>query len=298
VWENTSTRADVLNPMTTRAFGLVGAICVATLVAACDVKVGQNGVSVDVVHGKAADEWKRSYRLAPGGHLDIVNVSGLISASRGEGLDIEVVATREARATTDEAAKAILDKAEMVEQTSPDRVSIESRVARRGGGRLTVQFTVRVPPGLNVSLKNQDGGVRLTGVQGTIAAESVNGAVIGRELAGAVTASTVNGPVRIELTSISGDSRFTTVNGPVELALAPTLNASLEASVINGSIMVAAGFPLEAAERAQQRVVGRINQGGPRIVAQTTNGPVRVRTGVLDEDERRGRNSGRGGSSP
>jgi Toastrack DUF4097 len=284
--------------MTTQAFGLVGAICVVSLVAACDVKVGQDGVSVDVVHGKAADEWKRSYRLAPGGHLDIVNVSGLISASRGEGQDVEVIATREARASTDEAAKAILDKAEMVEQTSADRVSIESRVARRGGGRLTVQFTVRVPAGRNVSLKNQDGGVRLTGVHGTISAESVNGAVIGRDLAGAVTASTVNGPVRIELIGISGDSRFTTVNGPVELALAPTLNASLEASVVNGNIVIARDFPLSATERAQQRVVGRINQGGPRIVAQTTNGPVRVRAGVLDEDDRRSSSRGRGASSP
>jgi hypothetical protein len=284
---NTATGADVLNAMTTRAFGLLGAICTAWLVVACDVKVGQDGVSVDVVHGKASDEWKRSYRLAPGGHLDIINVSGLITASRAEGPDVEVTATREARATTDEAAKAILDKARMVEEVTPDRVSVESRVERRGGGRLTVQFTLRLPPGLNVSLKTQDGGVRLTGIQGNVDANSVNGAIVGRDLSGAITASTVNGRVRIELAAITGDSRFTTVNGQVDLALAPTVGASLEASVVNGNVMVADNVSLSAAERTPQRVVARVNQGGPRIIAQTTNGPVRVRAGRLDDDERR-----------
>jgi len=280
--------------MTTRAFGLAGALCVACLLWACDVKVGENGVSVDVVHGKAADEWKRSYRLGPGGHLDIVNVSGLITASRAEGPDVEVVVTREARATTDEAAKAILDKARMVEQVTADRVSIESRVERRGGGRLTVQFTLRLPPGLNVSLKTQDGGVRLTGIQGTVDASSVNGAVVGRDLSGAFTASTVNGPVRIELVAVTGDSRFTTVNGPVNLALAPTVSASLDASVINGNVVVADNVPLSATERTTQRVVARINQGGPRITAQTTNGAVRIRAGQLEDDE--GRRERRGDS--
>jgi len=285
-----------LKGMTTRAVSLVGVMFVACLVWACDVKVGQNGVSVDVVHGKAADEWQRSYRLAPGGRLDIVNVSGLISASRGDGPEVEVVATREVRASTDEAAKAILDKAQMVEQVTPDHVSIESRVERRGGGRLTVQFTVRVPPGINVSLKTQDGGIRLRSVQGTVAADSVNGAIVGRDLSGAVTASTVNGPVRVELTALTGDSRFTTVNGPVEIALAPTVNASLEASVINGNVIVGDDVPLSAAERTPQRVVGRIKQGGPRISAQTTNGQVRVRTGTLDDGE--GRRGRRGDPSP
>jgi putative adhesin len=292
----TATFADVLNAMTTRAFGLVGAICAAWLVVACDVKVGQNGVSVDVVHGKASDEWKRSYRLSPGGHLDIVNVSGLISATRADGQEVEVIAAREVRASTDEAAKALLEKAEMVEQTSPDRVSIESRV-QRGAGRVTVQFTIRVPDGLNISLKMQDGGVRLTGIHGTVAAESVNGAVVGRELSGAVTASTVNGPVRMELMAITGESRFTTVNGPVEIALAADLGASIEASVINGNVVVADGVPFSATERTQKRVVGRFNQGGPRIVAQTTNGPVRLHSGTLEDDERRGRR-GRSASSP
>jgi Putative adhesin len=285
-------RADVLKAMTTHAVRVLAAISMTCLLWACDVKVGRDGVSVDVVHGKAADEWKRSYRLGPGDHLEIVNVSGLISASRAEGQEVEVVAMREVRASTDEAAKAILAKAEMVERVAPDRVSIESRVDRRGGGRLTVQFTVRVPPGLDVSLKTQDGGVRLNGLEGTVAANSVNGAVIGRGLSGAVTALTVNGPVRVELTAVTGDSRFTTVNGPVEIALAPSVNASFEASVTNGNVVVARDVPLWAAERTQQRVVGRINQGGPLITAQTTNGPVRLRSGRLDDNERRGERRG------
>ena len=39
---------------------------VASICAGCDVKVGDNGVSVDVTHGRANDEWKRTYSTLKG----------------------------------------------------------------------------------------------------------------------------------------------------------------------------------------------------------------------------------------
>ena len=61
---------------------------------ACDVKVGDNGVSVDLRAGKATDEWVRSYDIKPGGSLDIINING---ANRkpctATGTQVEVRAT-------------------------------------------------------------------------------------------------------------------------------------------------------------------------------------------------------------
>jgi DUF4097 and DUF4098 domain-containing protein YvlB len=261
-----------------------GLLAVAFLSVACDINVGKNGLSVDVAHGKANDEWKRSYKVTPGGRLDIVNVSGPMTLLASTGPDVEIVATREVRAATDEAAGDMLKKSQMVEQVSPDRVSIESRPDRGNGigQRMTVDITARVPAGLIVSLKTQDGGVRFEGVTGTIAAQTVNGPIVGRDVDGAVTASTTNGGIRVEIAKLTANSSLTTVNGPVELAVADDLNAALEAHVVNGAVLVAEGFPLAATERTGQRVAGTMNKGGPTIVAQTTNGAVRLKTGKLD----------------
>jgi putative adhesin len=277
---------------------LFGTLC---FVVACDVKVGKEGVSVDVAHGKAADEWKRTYSLKPGGRLDIANVSGQIVVLPSVGGDVEIVASREARAATDENAQELLKKAEMVEQVAPDRVAIESRLEKRNGigNSLTVQIIARVPQGLTVSAKTENGGVRFERVEGALTARATNGPIVALDLSGSIEASTVNGGIRIEIAKLTADSRITAVNGAVELALAPDLNATLEASVVNGPVLVADGFPLTATDRSPQHVAGTINRGGPSITANTTNGAVRVKSGKLDlYDNGRGRRGRRGAPPP
>jgi len=278
--------------------GFLGTLC---LVIACDVKVGKEGVSVDVAHGRASDEWKRTYSLKPGGRLDIVNVSGEITVLASEGAGVEVVASREARAATDELAQEALQKAQIVEQVSPDRVSVESRLDRNNGvrQRVNVAFTVRIPAGLTASMKTESGGLRLDRVDGVLTAQTTNGPIVGRELSGSVNASTVNGGIRIEIAKLTGDSRITAVNGPIELALAPDVNAMLEASVVNGPVLIADGMPFTATDKSPQHASGTINRGGPTITANTTNGAVRVKAGKLDLYESgRGRRGRRGQPPP
>jgi putative adhesin len=288
--------------MMSRLAGLAGLLATLGLVLACDVQVGKNGVSVDVGHGNASDEWKRTYSLKPGGRLDIVNVSGEITVLASDGPVVEVVATRDVRvAGTDEQAQEALQKSQIVEQVSPVRVSIESRLDRRNGvgQRVNVAFTVRIPAGLTASMKTESGGLRLDRVDGVLTAQTTNGPIVGRDLSGSVNASTVNGGIRIEIAKLTGDSRIVAVNGPIELALAPDVNATLEASVVNGVVLVADGMPLTTTDKSPQHVAGTINRGGPTIYANTTNGAVRVKSGKLDVYESgRGRRGRRGPPPP
>jgi len=256
-------------------------LCLALVSTACDVKVGDTGVSVDFATGKATDEWTRTYDLPPGGRLEIVNTNGLIHASPSAGTKVEVRATRDARAGNDEAARSLLQQTEMREDVSPDRVAIEARVeqGRRegfGGPQLTIRYEVQIPPGLTVMLKTQNGEVRMENLQGRLMASSTNGGVTGSGLSGSVDASTVNGGIQMDLTAVTGDTRLVTVNGGIRLTLAKDVSAEFEAGAVNGGVLVQEGFPLSADERTRQRVAGRINKGGPRIVVQTTNGGVRV----------------------
>ncbi|HLG57224.1 MAG TPA: DUF4097 family beta strand repeat-containing protein [Vicinamibacterales bacterium] len=264
---------------------LAGVLCLALLLGACDVKVGEHGLSVDMAHGKAGDEWKRTYSLPPGGRLEILNINGVIEAFPSSGTQVEVVARREVRASSDEAAQELLAKAQMIEEVAADHVKIELKTdpdsgpgGLRSRNQVSIAYQVGLPPGLNVSLRTENGAVRLENVQGRFAVASTNGPLVGKGISGSMDATTVNGGIQMELTAVTGDSKVVTVNGPVTLALAPDVNGELEAGAINGGVFVQDGFPLTASERTMRRVAGRINKGGPRIVVQTTNGGVRVGT--------------------
>jgi hypothetical protein len=255
---------------------------------ACDVRVSdKGGVHVDLVNGKASDEWKRTYTFAKGGRIEIVNDNGPIEVGPSDGASVEVRATREARSDSDEAASALLGRVQMIEQVMPDRVHIEAQIPRRDapGGfsgpftrrpSLTVSYRVLLPTGLSASFRTENGPIRLDNVDGRIEAATTNGGITGRAVSGSVTASTVNGAVQMGLETLRGDGEITAVNGAIRVELARSIDAQLEASTVNGAVRVEDNLPLDAAVRERLRVAGRVNKGGPRLALHTTNGGVRV----------------------
>ena len=257
---------------------VVAALCLA----GCDVHVGDNGgVSLDISHGKATDQWSRSYTIAPGGQLEIINVSGAIDVAPASGSTIEVHATREARAGSDEAAQTLLKtQPKIVEQVASDRVRVEVDNPSSEGGfsssRTSVQFRVEVPPGLKATFRTRNGQVRLDNVDGRFEAQTTNGGVTGRDLTGSIRASTVNGGVQMGITALRGDIDVRAVNGGIRLELPAALDADVDASTVNGGVTVDDALPLATTERSRAHIAGRLNKGGPKIVAQTTNGGVRV----------------------
>ena len=256
-------------------------LCLGLAIAACDIKVGENGVSVDVASGKASDEWTRTYTLPKGGRLEIINVNGVIEAFPAKGSQVEVVARREVRTRTDEEAKARLAKAEMIEDVGPDHVRIQMKPGEPNAsfgphGRVNIVYRVGVPPSLVTTFRTENGAVRIDNVEGRITAASTNGPIVGRGLSGTVDASTVNGGIEIGMQALSGDSKIVTVNGPATLIVAPDLDAELDAAAVNGGVTTQDGLPLTTSDRTGRRVAGRLNDGGPRITVQTTNGGVRI----------------------
>jgi len=193
-----------------------------------------------------------------------------------------VRASRQVRSRNDESAQALLAQAAIAETVSEERVQIESPpppANERFQQRMTVAFQVNIPDGLVVSLRNQNGPVRLENVSGRLSVSSSNGMISGRGVSGALDASTVNGGVVVDLVEVTGDMRLSTVNGGVRLDVGPGVNATLEASAVNGGVVIRDGVPFEPTERERTRVAGRINGGGPRIVVQTTNGAIVVGEG-------------------
>jgi hypothetical protein len=257
------------------------------LVAGCDVSVGEHGFSMDVVSGKAQNEWTRSYTIAAGGKLEITNVNGTINASPGTGTQVEVRAERIAKAGSDEAAQELLKKIEIVEEASADNVRIQTRVPKMSWGRSghEVRYWVKVPKGLAVSFETVNGGVRLENLDGQVVASTTNGGVRGKGLRGAVKASTTNGGVEVQMAAVTGEIDIETTNGGIRLELPPDVKATLEARCTNGGITVDDSLgSVEVTEKSRRQFRGTLNGGGSRISAETTNGGIRIR-GIGEKTE-------------
>lgn len=264
-----------------RLLFLALAALVVSASAACDVQVGDGDFSLDLATGRAQDSWARSYPLQPGGRFELVNVNGRITAEPSSGSTVEVSSQRTAKASSDDAAKDLLSKVDMREEAGSERVRVEVRAPRTFGiSSVEVQWTVKVPKGVTVDLRTVNGKVTLTGLDGEVRAETVNGGVEGTGLlAHTVHATTVNGGVRVGFGRAldgNGQVHVESVNGGVEVGLTPDSRASVVARVTNGGIRHDDLPFAQTGEQSRRRFEGTLNGGGTRVSIETTNGGVRL----------------------
>lgn len=267
------------------------------LAAGCDVHVGENGVSVDVASGKATDEWTRSYTVTSGGAVEVVNVNGPIVVEAATGAQVEIRATRVARAKSDEEAQELLKKLEIKEEVAPGRVVVRTVTGTGmsfGRRSVNVEYRLRVPAGLQVSVKTENGGIGLYDVNGTISATTTNGGVRGTSVSGSVSAHIVNGGIVMDIARVTGPIELESVNGGIRLDLPADLNADLDAHAVNGGVSTANELKVEASDRSRTRVAGKLNRGGPRISVSTVNGGIRLRArdGSITRDAEGGDEAG------
>jgi DUF4097 and DUF4098 domain-containing protein YvlB len=264
---------------------LLGLVLSAGLsITACDIQAGEGGFTFGVAAGKAQETWTRSYKLAPGGRLELINTNGRISAEPAEGDSVEVSGVRTAKASTDELAKELLGKVEMREEVGGSSVRIEVRTPRFSGmSGHSVEWTIKVPKGVNVDLRTVNGGVRLKGLQGDIAAKTTNGGVEGTGIISQnVQATAVNGGIEIEFGAplgADGKVEFETVNGGVEIGLPSESQATISARCVNGGVRVIDLDVKKATEgvserESKRRLDGTLNGGGARVTLTTVNGGV------------------------
>src|SRR3954471_7281041 len=138
-------------PMRVMALRRLPGLVVRVLMAAagCDI------VTADFRSEETA-EWRKTYQLAPGGKVEIINVNGKMDVQPGTGNVVEVVALKKAKGPSSEAAKAALDRITFEEDATPAHIRIETKVAKNAGGGLfhghspQVEYHVKVPAGAEV----------------------------------------------------------------------------------------------------------------------------------------------------
>lgn len=245
--------------------------------AACDLMTAG-------MRSEATTEWHKSYQLAANGRVEIDNTNGKIEVEPGSGNTVDVVAVKKAHGADDNAAKAALSQITIAEDVSPSRIKIETKLPSSnggihlfGGGNLQVEYHVKVPAGAEVHVSNTNGGIAITGVQGSVVAETTNGGIDAHDISGQIQAETTNGEVDVDLARLAdGGVTLGCTNGAVSLRLPKDSKATISARVTNGGIDTS-DLSIDAnPDNTRRRFDGRLNGGGAKVQLETTNGGVSI----------------------
>jgi hypothetical protein len=229
---------------------------------------------------KATDEWKRTYTLAAGARVEVLNVNGKIEVGPADGNTVEIRAEKIARGASEVAAKEALGRIEILEQASERDVRIETRVAKTGmfgHGGAEVRYFVKVPAGTELRVRTVNGGVNLADVSGILQANTTNGGIDAQRVSGSLQAGTTNGGIDVVMDKVAeGGVQLETTNGGIDLRIPKDTAATVSARLSNGRID-ASSLDLQVdGEATRRRLDGRMNGGGARISLETTNGGITI----------------------
>jgi hypothetical protein len=238
---------------------------------------------------RQGSEFRWREPLAAGRTIEIRGINGNVSAEPATGGEVEVEAVKRARRSDpDEVRIEVVRHAEGVlicavypnpgGEPNTCEVSSQNRGTHVHDNDTTVNFTVRVPAGVNFNGRTVNGGVRARDLGADVDAKSVNGDV-SVSTTGLARAQTVNGSITAVLGRADWPAGidFKTVNGSIDLTLPASLSARVEAKTLNGEIT--SDFPLTVTGSfSRRRLSGTIGGGGDRLLnLETVNGSVQIR---------------------
>ncbi len=284
----------------TTAAALVTAAALAAPAAAAQAQTFADRIQ-DVAHARAAtvrperyqrgggreaqtERIKKTVHLGNEGEIDISNISGDIVVERGGGGDATIEIVKTARADTAEAAKEMLQMAQVEITERPGRVEIHAGFGGNSGrfwsrwrnSNVSVDFTIKAPEGTRLSVKSMSGDIRAKDIKGEISAESISGDV---QIAGGgrvSIAKTMSGDVEIVDAQGQGSLEASSASGAVTLRNVKARR--LDAQSISGNVVLS-GVDCERA--SIQSMSGDVRYEGPlsrngRYELKSHSGEVRV----------------------
>lgn len=248
------------------------------VLAACDVTIKDGDISVNNARGRASREWTRTFELAKGGRVELVNVNGPIEVGVGPAGVVAVQATLSAHAITEDRAQQILAEAEIEESASPQHVRLATarRNRSRGPGGLEVSYKATVPADARVDINGNNSDVTVAGVRGHLKALVVNGRVTLSDMTGSIDAASVNGSVTVKMAAVTDRIRIESTNGRISLELPKSVKATLNARAVNGGISVTGLDTQEVSGNRIRNLESALNGGGPEVDLRVMNGRITV----------------------
>ena len=227
-----------------------------------------------LVAAAAAQDFQKSYRIAPGSQVRIGNVSGDVIVTAYDGDSIIVKGTKKGRDR---------DQIDVEDRSGSNNVDVGVHYPKNCNCDASIRFDVQVPRSMNFDfdqLSSVSGDVKVTGVSGKLHASAVSGDVHVIDVSGSVSASAVSGDVKVEINRLDGsdDMKFSTVSGDVNVLLPGSLDADVDMSSFSGSIKT--DFQIEVrSEKYGSRNTARakLGEGSRRLKMTSVSGDLSLR---------------------
>ncbi len=209
--------------------------------------------------------------------------NGGISVKGENRSDILVRACVQAQGTTEEAARSAMSA---IQIGTGGTIRAEGPSTEKGW---SVSYQILVPRATNLNLKAHNGGISISGVDGSAEFETLNGGINISDVSGSVKGRTTNGGVNVALSGTTwrgSGLELITTNGGVNITMPENYSANVETGTVNGgfksdipSLNVTTenvkGDDWNHRSRAK-RIVTAFNGGGAPVKVITTNGGVKI----------------------
>jgi len=242
--------------------------------AGCNVDFGNGGniTSSRNVHQAV----RQSFATSANPSVSVDNVAGDITVTGWSQPRVRIDVDKYGENQSD------LANSEIVIDHSSDDVSIKTQYARSGpqrrrGGQ--VYYTLHVPQGAQLKIRNVSGAESVSGVAGKLDAETVSGKITADSLTSDTNAQTTSG--RISLTFVkapqNGSIKAETVSGRVTLTVPANISATVDAGSVSGDF--SSDFPSVRPEKRDvgSKASGTIGSGGTTIKLGTVSGGIELR---------------------
>ena len=162
------------------------------------------------------ERFSRKVKIGRDGRFSLGNVAGDISVSAGSGDEVSIEAIKRTRGDKSELARVQIlvdDRAGRVDVRTEHEQNRSDRNGR--DNHVSVDYTIVVPATASVDLHSVSGGIKVTGVHGSLRSETVSGDVTITDAPRLEAAKTVSGDVSLTGITTDGDLTASSVSGNV-----------------------------------------------------------------------------------
>jgi DUF4097 and DUF4098 domain-containing protein YvlB len=206
------------------------------------------------IREKYEEKFERTVKLAKGGHVSLINISGSIEVKSWNKGEVKIDALKTSRASSLSQAKENAAEVKIVVQKEGDTLRIKTEYPKRRGSRrrrlsVSVHYNLWVPSKASVRIDSTSGSVEMENIGGEVKVDVKSGSVDLKDIGGEVKVDVTSGSVtikkaakgvdcdiisgRLELQDIRGDAYLKTVSGKIKVE---RIKGSIEAETTSGGI--------------------------------------------------------------
>jgi len=236
---------------------------------------GVSALNASIVVTPKAD-FQQTYSLSANGRVVIQNLYGDVRITAWDRDEVLVQAIKKSKDPRQ------LEDAHIVVDSSNGLLSIHTQYAGADAEHpASVEYRIMVPRTANLeNVKLINGGLSISGLEGSIKASSVNGSIKAERLGGQADLSTVNGHLGADFNHIgrAGSISLSSVNGPIRLSIPGGASAQLFAHNLSGGIE--SDFGRVSRVSGGHRLRTTVRRGGAQIHLNNVNGGISIRSSL------------------